>query len=285
MIGVISWYLFSLVLAAVNLPLAYAAMKKLPSRGIFLLRPLGLLLWGTIFWWLTSIQLLRNDLASQVTALMFLLAINLVVLSKINRESFFKWIKENKLDAVTVRCFDLLKYNYTLCMALSVCNSHKFVAGCEGDLEAVFSMLAAKLVSRQAAWMANSVRIDPAKNRLTLSHCTIADELLKNGTRPTLLPHMESGLSVAIEGELLPETVTIFRFGHHFRHLHLCTGRIVASNMEDPSLCRCQVVVELDTDIKQWMNLAMGNHQVLVFGDWRVPLERMCRWKGVGILR
>jgi len=33
MIGVISWYLFSLVLAAVNLPLAYAAMKKLPSRG------------------------------------------------------------------------------------------------------------------------------------------------------------------------------------------------------------------------------------------------------------
>mgnify|MGYP000859472461 FL=1 len=96
MIGVISWYLFSLVLAAVNLPLAYAAMKKLPSRGIFLLRPLGLLLWGTIFWWLTSIQLLRNDLASQVTALMFLLAINLVVLSKINRESFFKWIKENK---------------------------------------------------------------------------------------------------------------------------------------------------------------------------------------------
>lgn len=96
MIGVISWYLFSLVLAAVNLPLAYAAMKKLPSRGVFLLRPLGLLLWGSIFWWLTSIQLLRNDLASQVTALMILLAINLVVLSKINRQSFFNWIKENK---------------------------------------------------------------------------------------------------------------------------------------------------------------------------------------------
>ena len=96
MIGVLSWYAFSLVLAVVNLPLAYAAMRKLPSRGIFLLRPLGLLLWGTIFWWLTSIQLLRNDLASQVTAFFVLAGINLLVLSKIDRERFFAWIKENK---------------------------------------------------------------------------------------------------------------------------------------------------------------------------------------------
>ena len=96
MIGVLSWYLFSLVLAVVNLPLAFAAMKKLPSRGVFLLRPLGLLLWGAIFWWLTSIQLLRNDLASQATALMILGVINLFVFSKIKREDFFGWIKENK---------------------------------------------------------------------------------------------------------------------------------------------------------------------------------------------
>lgn len=96
MIGVLSWYAFSLVLAVVNLPLAYASMKKLPSRGVFLLRPLGLLLWGAIFWWLTSIQLLRNDLASQVTALLILAGINLLVLSKINREDFFVWIKESK---------------------------------------------------------------------------------------------------------------------------------------------------------------------------------------------
>ena len=96
MSGVLSWYLFSLVLAAINLPLAYAGLKKLPSRGIFLLRPLGLLLWGTIFWWLTSIQLLRNDLVSQVTALMILAVVNLFVFSKIQRGEFFFWIKENK---------------------------------------------------------------------------------------------------------------------------------------------------------------------------------------------
>ncbi len=96
MIGVLSWYAFSLVLAVVNLPLAYAALKKVPSRGIFLLRPLGLLLWGAIFWWLTFIQLLRNDLASQVTVLMILAGINLFVLSKINRERFFTWIKASK---------------------------------------------------------------------------------------------------------------------------------------------------------------------------------------------
>ncbi len=96
MIGVLSWYLFSLVLSVINLPLAYAGLKKLPSRGVFFLRPLGLLLWGAIFWWLTSIQLLRNDLASQVTAILILTGINLLVLSIIDRKDLVTWIKENK---------------------------------------------------------------------------------------------------------------------------------------------------------------------------------------------
>ena len=120
MIGVLSWYVFSLVLAAVNLPLAYASMKKLPSRGVFLLRPLGLLLWGAIFWWLTSIQLLRNDLASQVTALLILAGINLLVLSKINREDFFVWIKENK--SLLIRAEVIFLVSFTLMAVVRAAN-------------------------------------------------------------------------------------------------------------------------------------------------------------------
>lgn len=110
MIGVFSWYAFSLVLAAINLPLAYQALKKLPSRGVFLLRPLGLLLWGTIFWWLISIQLLRNDLASQVTALMILVGLNLGVLAKIDRKHFFGWIVENKKLLIRAELIFLLGF-------------------------------------------------------------------------------------------------------------------------------------------------------------------------------
>ncbi len=120
MIGVLSWYAFSLVLSAVNLPLAYAAMKKLPSRGVFLLRPLGLLLWGAIFWWLTSIQLLRNDLASQVTALLILAGINLLLLSKINREDFFVWIKENK--SLLIRAEVIFLVSFTLMAVVRAAN-------------------------------------------------------------------------------------------------------------------------------------------------------------------
>ncbi len=130
MIGVISWYFFSFVLAAVNLPLAFSAMKKLPSRGIFLLRPLGLLLWGAIFWWLSFIQLLRNDLASQVTVLFILAGINLLVLSKIDRESFFAWIKENKNLLIRVELIFLAAF---VLMALvraanpEIINTEKFM--------------------------------------------------------------------------------------------------------------------------------------------------------------
>ena len=96
MIGVMSWYLFSLLLAALSLPLAYAGMKKLPSKGVFLLRPLGMLLWGAIFWWLTTLRLMQNDLASQVTALFILAGINLAVLHKTDKADFRAWITKNK---------------------------------------------------------------------------------------------------------------------------------------------------------------------------------------------
>lgn len=95
MVSVITWYLFSLLLAFINLPLGFVAMAKLPSRGIYFLRPLGLLLWGAIYWWMTSIHLLQNDLASQVTALLIVAGLNLVLLQKSSRKAIFLWVREN----------------------------------------------------------------------------------------------------------------------------------------------------------------------------------------------
>jgi hypothetical protein len=53
MIEVLSWYAFSLVLAVVNLPLAYAAMKKYALLGNIFAATAGIIAVGTIFWWFT----------------------------------------------------------------------------------------------------------------------------------------------------------------------------------------------------------------------------------------
>ena len=55
MLAVLKWYLFIQLLGFVNLPLAHTAFQKLQSKGFYLAKPLGLLLWGFVFWWLVSI--------------------------------------------------------------------------------------------------------------------------------------------------------------------------------------------------------------------------------------
>lgn len=96
MLAVLKWYLFIQLLGFVNLPLAHTAFQKLQSKGFYLAKPLGLLLWGFVFWWLVSIGLLRNDLPSAVVALGLIVVVNLVILKRTGVEPFKMWISETQ---------------------------------------------------------------------------------------------------------------------------------------------------------------------------------------------
>ncbi|MFZ3070456.1 MAG: DUF2298 domain-containing protein [Anaerolineaceae bacterium] len=92
----LSWYLVSLVIGWVNLPLSWRLFKALPSRGFHLSRPIGLLLWGYLFWMLTSLKLLNNDLAGQLVAFGILLGINLYVSRNGRWREVVEWVKINR---------------------------------------------------------------------------------------------------------------------------------------------------------------------------------------------
>ena len=83
-------------------------------------------------------------------------------------------IEEHKLDALSVRCFDLVtRYQATGCYALSQLND-RVMAGCKGDLVSTIGMLWAKHLLEAQTWMANPARIDKENNKLRLAHCTIS---------------------------------------------------------------------------------------------------------------
>lgn len=96
MLEFITWYISLTLLGWLSFPLAFAALRKLPSRGYALSKAVGLLLWGVIFWLLTSLKLLQNDLAGQLTALSFLIAINLWLGWQDKFAGLLAWIKQNR---------------------------------------------------------------------------------------------------------------------------------------------------------------------------------------------
>ena len=69
--------------------------------------------------------------------------------------------EKKKLDAVTLSCFSLIeKLGTTGCLALALLNDEGIPAGCEGDLQSIFTLLIAKTLTGQAGFMANPAFIN-----------------------------------------------------------------------------------------------------------------------------
>ena len=174
-------------------------------------------------------------------------------------------IEQHKLDAITVRCFDLvLDHKITGCFALAQLIDEGIIAGCEGDLVSTIAMLWSQKLIGQIPWMANPVQLNEDSNTLWLAHCTVPRSIVKEYT---LRSHFESGIGVGIQGEISNGPVTLLRIGgKNMDKIWIAEGKIIqAGKAED--LCRTQVEVKLTTGtIKGILQAPLGNHLVLVRG-------------------
>ncbi|MCO6474951.1 MAG: hypothetical protein PHW27_00055 [Melioribacteraceae bacterium] len=190
-----------------------------------------------------------------------------------------------ELDSLSIRCFDLLKYNYTACMGISLCNDNGITSGCEGDIPATFTMIIAQQISGRPVWMANPSSINKAKNEIVFAHCTVPVSLLENQKEAELTTHMESGKSTALRGPLKKSPVTILRIGSKFDKIIAAKGVIVDSDMQDVNLCRTQAVIKIEADLEKWIENALGNHQVICYGDIIPALNYFCEFTGVELVK
>ena len=173
-------------------------------------------------------------------------------------------VKEYKLNGLTIRCFDLLKsLKTTSCLALGELNKRGIVSTCEGDIATMLSMMIVKSIADKPSFQANPSRIDTLTNDIVFAHCTVPFDMLKSYTLDT---HFESGIGVAIKGQMKEEKVTIFRMSADLSRYYVTTGKIV-KNLNEGDLCRTQVRIHLDTDVKELFINPCGNHHVIVYGD------------------
>ena len=178
-------------------------------------------------------------------------------------------VEVNRLDALTVRCFDLLgDIGNTGCLALSRLNDEGLVAACEGDLPATLTMMVLSGLTGRACFMANPSDLDLKAGTATFAHCSVPLSLVRSFR---LRSHFESGLGAAIEGHFAPGVMTVARIGGEdlFRFT-VFTGTVVpeesAPFRED--LCRTQITLKVgEATVRELLRHPLGNHHVLVPGD------------------
>lgn len=195
------------------------------------------------------------------------------------RSALVDVLDDDDLDAVTVRCFDLLGDPGTSgCLALASLNDDGIVAGCEGDVPSALAMLWVRHLLDQPTWMANPATLDVDRNELVLAHCTVAPSMVDSFGLDT---HFESGMGVGISGEFAKQPVTLIRLGGaDLDECWIAEGDIVSTG-DDTDLCRTQVTIALSSGrVADLLTHPLGNHLVLAAGHHE---RRLRAWWNLAI--
>lgn len=179
-----------------------------------------------------------------------------------------------QLQGFTLRCFDLLTaVRNTGCMALARFNSEGIVAGCEGDVPAMLSMMIAQVLTGMSGFQANPARINPETGELLFAHCTIPFNMVEHYELDT---HFESGIGVGIRGYMKEGPVTIFKVSGDLSRCFIEEGELVR-NQAQPDLCRTQQIIRLSDPSKAhyFLTKPIGNHHIIMRGHHKGLLQEM----------
>ena len=184
--------------------------------------------------------------------------------------------QEERLDAMTIRCFDIVKAcGTTSCLALALLNDEGIVAGCEGDMQTLLSMLLAKRLCGEVAFMANPSQLTDETSML--AHCTIP---LTMCDETVVRSHFESGIGVAIQG-LLPLTdYTLFKWGGPQLDRYYVTEAQAVETPYSNHFCRTQIT--LNVNLKPYLlQHSIGNHHVVIRGRHAEEIRQFMQKNGV----
>jgi L-fucose isomerase-like protein len=190
-------------------------------------------------------------------------------------EAFRRLVSDYGLSGLTVRCFDLLSsVHNTGCLALARLNSEGIVAGCEGDIPAMLSMMIGRAVTGVSGFQANPSSIDPESGEMVFSHCTVPLDMVSSFKLDT---HFESGIGVGIRGHIPEGPVTVFKVAGDLSRHFVCEGELIR-NEAKPDLCRTQVVLRLPSGAANYfLTEPIGNHHIILPGHCAAELEELLK--------
>lgn len=175
-------------------------------------------------------------------------------------------VSRYSLSGLTIRCFDLLDaLGNTGCLALALLNAEGIPSSCEGDVPTLLSMMIGNALTGKSGFQANPSQIDPLTGKMLLAHCTVPFNMVETYSYNT---HFESGIGVAIHGELPSGDATIFKVSSDLGRA-FCEEAQLLENQYGSNLCRTQVLLQVqDPSIcsEYFLKNPIGNHHVIFTG-------------------
>lgn len=187
-------------------------------------------------------------------------------------------VQKYQLDGFTLRCFDLLdRVHNTGCLALAKLNAEGYVAGCEGDVPTMLTMMVTRALFGCSGFQANPASVNVETGEILFAHCTIPFDMVNHYELDT---HYESGIGVGVRGYMQEGPVTVFKLSGDFSCCFVAEGELIR-NQSEPDLCRTQQVIRLShiDDAQYFLKEPIGNHHLVVPGHVQDVVEGW--WKNL----
>lgn len=180
-------------------------------------------------------------------------------------------VEEENLSAITLSCFRLIDQTGTTgCLALALLNDEGIIAGCEGDLQSIFTMLAVKVLTGKSSFMANPSMINARTNEIILAHCTIG---ITQAEKFIIRNHFETESGIGIQGILPTGDVTIVRCGSESLDEYYLTSGTLIENTNYINMCRTQARIRINSSADYFLKSPLGNHHILLLGNYENQLD------------
>ena len=181
------------------------------------------------------------------------------------------------LSGLTLRCFDLLDaLGNTGCLALALLNAEGIPSACEGDVPALLSMVIGNALTGRSGFQANPAQLDPVAGTMLLAHCTVPFNMVERYSYDT---HFESGIGVAIHGELARGEVTLLKTSADLGRA-FCEEATLLENQYGRDLCRTQVLLQMKKPellSEYFLRNPIGNHHIVFSGSHKALFEAFMR--------
>jgi YYY domain-containing protein len=146
----IFWYLLLMLLGWLTFPLTFRMFSRLADRGYSFSRPLGLLLWGFVFWQSAVLGILQNQPGAVFLALVLVAALSLWAGWR-QRAEILVWVRENWRLILTVELVILVGFAFMILVR----GADPDATGTEKPMELAFinAILNSKTFPPQDPWL------------------------------------------------------------------------------------------------------------------------------------
>lgn len=185
-----------------------------------------------------------------------------------------KFLNENKLDAVAIRCWPeyASKYGISPCVMMSILQSFGNILTCEGDIEGSMSMLACKAVGVETPFLADLSQVNFEEDFALMWHCGVAPANLWDGSCDRSLDtYFAGGKGVTADFVLKSGTVNIVRIDSARGKTRVFIAKGEALPMEK-LLKGTYAKVKFENHISDLLNTVtqtgVAHHVSMAYGDY-----------------